>query len=126
MASFDLDTGKMIDGLDELFQSIEVICVTPKGTRVLRRNFGADLPDYVDRGIGPLSVIDWQAGIAEALAFEPRFRLIRCTLSADSAVTGGQALFDISGLFYPRGHLGDLSEVVTAKRTIRVAEDAIR
>jgi hypothetical protein len=23
MASFDLDTGKMIDGLDELFQSIE-------------------------------------------------------------------------------------------------------
>jgi hypothetical protein len=33
MASFDLDTGKMIDGLDELFQSIEVICVTPKGRR---------------------------------------------------------------------------------------------
>jgi hypothetical protein len=28
MASFDLDTGKMIDGLDELFQSIEVICVS--------------------------------------------------------------------------------------------------
>lgn len=115
MTSLNRHTGKVIDGFDEVLQSIEVILTTRKGTRAMRREFGSNLPRLVDRAMSPMTVIDFYAAIADALDQEPRFRLTRMDLVQDSDIPAGNPVFEIIGIWYPRGHLGDLSEARDAR-----------
>lgn len=118
MATYDKRTGKIISGVDELFQSIETFVTTPKRSRVMRRHLGADRVAIVDRSISPLTLIDFYARIAEAVQDEPRFKLVKMSLSQDSDVPNGHAIFDVQGVFYPRGHLGDYSNPIDVSRGV--------
>lgn len=83
----------------------------------MRRHVGADLTRLVDSPISPVNLINFFAGIAEAVdAFEPRFRLSR--MKPTEETSGGNLVIEIEGVYYPRGHLGDFS--VSEPKTVSV------
>ncbi len=109
----DRRTGGIVSGWAHVEQSLDVILTTPIGARIMRRDFGSEIPDLVDRKMTSRLVLALYAAAAAAIRrWEPRFRLTRAAVTEASA-TGrlGLALY---GTYYPRGHLGDYS----------VAEDA--
>lgn len=82
-------TGRPLGGLDHVRQSIRDILTTPKGSRVLVRNYGSDLPALIDRPLGAALAADVAAETADALArWEPRIRIDRVRLVAADAATG--------------------------------------
>lgn len=115
MAGFDRTTGKLLSGFDHVRQSIAVLLTTPKMSRVMRRQVGAGLPRMVDAPINQQTVIDFYAAAAEAMAFEPRFKVSRMRI--ESASAGAISLL-AEGVYYPRGHLGDFT--VSTPKTVTV------
>lgn len=76
MAGMNAETGKLIDGLADLRQSLHTILATPKGSRVMRRDFGSDLIDLVDSPITPSNELRIYTAIADPIdRFEPRLQL---------------------------------------------------
>lgn len=108
---FDRITGSTLDGFDHVKQSLSVIFSTPIGSRVMRRNFGCELFDLIDRPISDKVMLAAYASIVYACAaWEPRFEITQCnfeTIGGDGIVT-----LSVTGNYYPRGHLGDKSVVV--------------
>jgi uncharacterized protein len=103
----DRNTGEMLTGWDECAQSISVICSTAILSLVLNRPFGSNCPNLVDRPGNKQSIGQYFTAIGRALRkWEPGFRLTKVTLVS---LTPGVAAFDIAGVFYPNGHLGDYS-----------------
>jgi phage baseplate assembly protein W len=103
----DRNTGEVLEGWDECAQSIGVIGSTAILSLVLNRPFGSDCPDLVDKPGNAKSVGRYFTAIGRALRkWEPGFKLTRVHLRA---LTPGLAEFQISGIFYPNGHLGDYS-----------------
>lgn len=86
MSGLDRDTGRLMGADAHLVQSIADILSTPRGTRVMRREYGSDLPALVDSPINGETLVDVYQATAEALdRWEPRFRLRRVeTLAAGS------------------------------------------
>ncbi|MGJ7040505.1 GPW/gp25 family protein [Shinella sp. BE166] len=106
-------TGAALTGWQHVQQSIKKILTTPIGSRVMRREFGSDLPDLVDTKMIQRNVLAVYSAAATAIArWEPRFRM-RGGAVERAEPTGVLALV-IYGTYFPRGHLGDYS----------VAEDA--
>ena len=122
MPTIDARTGKLISGVAEAFQTIEIALATQKGTRIMRRYFGAERVVFVDRGIHKGNLIDFYAEIAEVFKLEPRLRMTVVKLSTDSDPANGHALFDTEAVYYPRGHLGDFSTAVTLKGSFTWAD----
>ncbi len=79
-------TGEPITGWEAVLQSIAVILTTPIGSRVMRRDFGSELPDLIDRPMTSRVVLAVYAATADALArWEPRFRLTGVQIGEASA-----------------------------------------
>ncbi|GJD31499.1 hypothetical protein PMNALOAF_2758 [Methylobacterium adhaesivum] len=132
MATIDRHTGKTISGLDDVWQSITTILSTSLRALVMARDFGSDLPRMVDRALSPLTKIEFYAAVPEALnrispetlmAEEPRFRVTRMRLLEESDIANGNPIFDIEGIYYPRGHLGDFSEAYDASGRISLGDE---
>ncbi|MCZ4281702.1 GPW/gp25 family protein [Kiloniella laminariae] len=71
-------SGKKLSGLEHLNQSIADILSTPRGTRVMRRNYGAAVFDFIDAPGNPFNAQRIIAASADAIArWEPRLRLTR-------------------------------------------------
>jgi phage baseplate assembly protein W len=82
-------TGREIDGVDHLVQSIGRILTTPRGSRVMRREFGSDLFQLVDAPMNPANRVRLFAATATALMrWEPRLKLTRIALDIDTANPG--------------------------------------
>jgi len=102
----DRQSGKLLTGWDHCAQSIGVILTTRIGTRPMRRAFGSAALELQDRNATARNIMAIYAAVAAALRrWEPGFRLrsIRLTRGGSDGVFA----FEISGTFYPRGHLGD-------------------
>lgn len=103
-------TGKALDGLDHLRQSIRDILTTPKGTRVMRRGYGSDLPRLVDAPMNRSTLIDLYAATAEAIdLWEPRFKIE--TVTATSAAPG-EITLSITGEYLPDGRTVTIDGIV--------------
>ncbi len=103
-------SGKALDGLDHLYQSIRDILTTPIGTRVMRREYGSRLFDLIDRPTEPGLLIEVHAAVAEALdRWEPRFRL---TFVSATFATAGQVSIDLRGVLLESGREITLEGVV--------------
>jgi phage baseplate assembly protein W len=135
MATIDRFTGTLISGLDDLWQSIGTILTTTLASLVMARDFGSDLPRMTDRSVSPLTLIEFYAAVPGAInrinpeslmAEEPRFRIVRMSLSTDSKITAGNPVFDIEGIYYPRGHLGDYSEAVDTRGRVVISDEMVR
>ena len=108
----DRRTGRPIYGWDHVLQSIEDILTTRLMQRVMRREYGSLLPRLIDAPMNDRVVLAFYAAAAEALRrWEPRFRLRRCSITR--AGSDGGITLELSGVYYPRGHLGDYSVMET-------------
>lgn len=86
MSGLDRTSGRLMGADAHLAQSISDILSTPTGTRVMRRDYGSDLPQLIDAPINGETLIDVAMACAEALdRWEPRFRLRRVETTAAEA-----------------------------------------
>jgi len=104
----DRTTGELLTGWDECAQSLQCIAQTAIGSLVLNRTFGSDISDLIDKPQNTATIAKYFTALARAFhEWEPGFRLTKITptrLGSDGVVA-----FDIAGVFYPNGHLGDYS-----------------
>ncbi|WP_202301565.1 GPW/gp25 family protein [Dryocola clanedunensis] len=78
MNGVNRQTGKRLSGSAHLRQSVIDILTTPKGSRLLVRDYGSDIPDLVDNPQDDLTRLRIIAATASALAvWEPRIKLSR-------------------------------------------------
>ncbi len=76
MNGINSQTGKKLSGIDHLRQSIGDILSTRKGTRVMRRDYGSDIPGLIDAPINQHTVALIQMAAVDAIdKHEPRLRL---------------------------------------------------
>jgi len=66
-------TGKALEDVAHIKQSIRDILMTPLGSRVMRRDYGSRLLDLIDRPLNSATLLDIYAATIEALGtWEPR------------------------------------------------------
>ncbi|WP_313221974.1 GPW/gp25 family protein [Stutzerimonas nitrititolerans] len=89
-------TGRTLSESAHLAQSIADILTTPIGSRVMRREYGSQLPDLIDAPFNDATRLQAYAATAMALMrWEPRIRLSRVQLSLGDRP--GQAVLDLEG-----------------------------
>jgi phage baseplate assembly protein W len=94
-------TGKPLSGVDHLRQSITDILTTPIGSRVIRRDYGSDLPTLIDAPMNLSTLSKIYAATAKAIAkWEPRFKTTKISVSSAAP---GQIIFDLTGNYLPDG-----------------------
>ena len=94
-------TGKRMDGIEHLRQSIRDILTTPIGSRVMRRDYGSRLMALIDAPMNRATLLDIYAATAEAISkWEPRFQV--SNVSASSAEPGAVVLV-LTGQYLPEG-----------------------
>jgi phage baseplate assembly protein W len=111
----DAQTGKPLTGWAHCVQSVRVILTTHVGALKWRRLFGADIWSIQDQNASAITLISLYRAVAEAIdQFEPGFKLE--TIEMVKGGRDGAFSFMLSGIFYPRGHLGifDDAEMKTA------------
>ena len=108
----DRRTGKPLSGWDHVLQSIEDILTTRVMQRIMRRDYGSRVPKLIDAPMTDRIVLAFYVAAAEAIRrWEPRYRLRHCRIARAGA--GGRITIELSGVYYPRGHLGDYSVTET-------------
>lgn len=95
MIGMNAATGKHLSGDDHLRQSIIDILTTPKGTRVLCREYGSDVLKYLDNPQDDETRVNIIAAAASALARWEK-RLIVTHISV-TKVAEGHSIFTITG-----------------------------
>lgn len=96
MRGMDRTTGKPLDGLAHLQQSIADILTTPVGSRVMRRDYGSLLPRLIDQPFNAATRIRLVAATATALMrWEPRLKLSRVAM--DMGAQPGQVVVTLDG-----------------------------
>ncbi len=109
MTGLSASTLRVLPGDQHLAQSINDILSTPVGSRVMRRDYGSDLPRLIDAPLNGETLVDLFAATAEAIdRWEPRFALRRVEVS--DAVAGRLSLT-------LTGAVSGLETVVTAEVT---------
>ena len=94
-------TGKRLQGIDHLKQSILDILTTPVGSRVMRRDYGSRIFELVDNPMVDDFAIELFAATAEALAkWEHRLRLERVQIKH---IGKGQVTLLLWGFYLPEG-----------------------
>jgi phage baseplate assembly protein W len=94
MIGTSAETGKTINGLDHLRQSIARLLTTPVGSRVMRRNYGAYVFDLIDQPGNRAAILKVYAAVVDALLrWEPRFLPTKIELLTGDAQSG---LFELS------------------------------
>lgn len=105
---FSNDAGAVLGGFDHVAQSIGVILNTPIGSRVMRREFGSELIDLVDRPMTDQVILAIYSAAVMAIAqWEPRFAVTSCNITQTGA--DGTVSIEFAGTYMPRGHLGDFT-----------------
>lgn len=110
IVGMNAETGKPLDGMDHLIQSIRDILTTPIGTRVMLREYGSSLPDLIDRPMNRFLRIEIYVAVIDALErWEPRFRITRVQVA--EAIAGAMTL-DLAGVYLPEGDEVTLEGIV--------------
>lgn len=111
------EAGSPLSDWPHVEQSIRKILTTAIGSRVMRRTFGSDLPDLVDRKMTAANILKvYSAAALAILRWEPRFRMSAGRIvNADAT---GRLGIEIYGTYYPRGHLGDYSVAENASTRV--------
>lgn len=110
MKGINASTGKALEGIQHLRQSITDILTTPIGTRVMRRAYGSNLPRLVDAPMNHTTLLDLYAATVEAIdLWEPRFSLQ--SVKATSAEPG-RVVLSMTGEYLPDGEIITLDGIV--------------
>lgn len=101
MYGIDATTGRKLDGIDHLRQSIRDILTTPIGSRVMRRDYGSRLFELIDAPYSAATKLALIAATAEALmTWEPRIEVETVTLRSHEP---GYIIIDLTGCYLPDG-----------------------
>ncbi|MFV0662766.1 GPW/gp25 family protein [Denitromonas sp.] len=77
-------TGRRVDDVAHIRQSVRDILTTPVGTRVMRRDYGSLLPDLIDQPLNGATLLRAYAATVMALVrWEPRIRVSRVQFAID-------------------------------------------
>ena len=110
MIGMNRHTGKPLQGLDHLWQSLGDLLSTPIGTRVMRRDYGSRVPDLIDSPVDPARAIEVHMAVAEAIhRWEPRFRLRRVQVQVGAASLAGHLELALSGVYLGRMAEGSIT-----------------
>ena len=118
----------MLTDWEHVVQSIAIILTTPIGSRVMRRDFGSEIMDLIDKPMTDRVILAVYAATANALMprtvdgheyGEPRFALTGCQLHL--ANEAGELELTVYGKYLPFGHLGDFSSAVDQTAIIPLA-----
>lgn len=91
-----------LDGFAHVEQSIRDILTTPVGSRVLRRDYGSQIPALLDRPMNRDTTLDFIIATADALdRWEPRVRLERCVFV--EAQADGRGTLDLDLVYLADG-----------------------
>jgi phage baseplate assembly protein W len=78
MQGMDRNTGKPLAGMAHLRQSIQDILTTTIGERLICRDYGAKVFNYIDQPLNDSLTLEIMAAVANALHdFEPRIQLTK-------------------------------------------------
>jgi phage baseplate assembly protein W len=100
MLGIDASTGKPLEGIEHLHQSVRDILTTPLGSRVMRRDYGSRLYQLVDEPMNRSTILEIYAATAEALArWEPRVQVE--TITAEVEV--GRVSLSLVASYLPEG-----------------------
>ena len=101
----DITTGRRIEGLAHLRQSVVTVLTTPIGSRVLRRDFGSRLYELLDKNITPSLKMQMYAATVEALRkWEPRLVIKRVVVDpAPEGDVQNTISLGIEGVYLPNG-----------------------
>lgn len=95
------NTGKLLNELAHLKQSIIDILTTPVGSRVMLRDYGSRLFELIDSPINDRLKVQIYSATAEALSkWEPRFR---CSKVSITSVENGKIDLLLEGQYLPNG-----------------------
>lgn len=101
MYGINATSGRKLDGLDHLRQSIRDILTTPIGSRVMRRTYGSRLFELVDAPYSAPTKMAIIAATAEAImTWEPRVEVEQISLRTYNP---GQIVIDLAGRYLPEG-----------------------
>ena len=107
MRGMNNKTGKELEGIDHLKQSIIDILTTPIGSRIMGRNYGSRLFELVDKPINRDFTLEIYAATAEALEkWEQRFKLEKVKITE---VKEGKVVISLEGIL--EGKSVNISEV---------------
>ena len=110
-------TGKPLSDFDHVIQSVGVILTTPIGSRAMRREFGSELFDLIDRPMTRRVILATYNDAVQSIAkWEPRYAMTDIELLVADATGVVSLAFD--GIYYPRGHLGDFTPAAVNQRII--------
>lgn len=103
MRGIDATTGKELDGIEHLRQSVRDILTTPIGSRVMLREYGSQLFALVDAPMNQSTVMDIYAATFDALRrWEPRIQLKSVNVSIPEP---GAVVLDMVGEYLPDGRM---------------------
>lgn len=113
ITGMNVATGAPLDGLDHLRQSVRDILQTPRGSRVMRRDYGSDLYKLVDQNLTGVTLARLYAATALALRqWEPRLKVLRVTTDALAATAAlGRVVLTIEAEYLPDGRVLTLEGV---------------
>ena len=102
MIGMNVDTGAELAGFSHLEQSIRDILLTPKGSRVMLRDYGSDLFLLIDQPLNESTKMAIMAATVGALStWEPRIQVQSVTVAADPA--NGSISLNLTALYLPDG-----------------------
>lgn len=79
-------TGRPVADLAHLEQSVVDILTTPLGSRIMRRDYGSEIPALIDQPLTDgLRLRLYAATVAALTAWEPRVRVLAVTLTQSTA-----------------------------------------
>ncbi|GFQ75308.1 lysozyme family protein [Trichonephila clavata] len=103
-------TGKELEGIEHLKQSIIDILTTPIGSRIMRRNYGSRIFELVDKPVNRDFTLEIYAATAEALGkFERRFKLEKVKVEG---VKEGRVTLNLEGVYLSEGKFININGVV--------------
>ncbi|BAF52397.1 GPW/gp25 family protein [Ralstonia pseudosolanacearum] len=93
MTGMNNATGRALADQPHVVQSVRDILSTPIGSRVMRRDYGSQVPDLIDQPLNPATRLRTMSAAVSALVrWEPRIRIasVRFWIDAD-----GKPVIDI-------------------------------
>ncbi|WP_235014735.1 GPW/gp25 family protein [Billgrantia desiderata] len=102
-------TGRQLEGIEHIQQSVRDILTTPLGSRVMRRDYGSLLPELIDQPLnGATALRAYSATVVALMKWEPRIRVRQITRLAP-ADQPGSLILDMTAQRTDTGEAIDLS-----------------
>lgn len=103
--------GALLSEEEHLQQSVADILTTPIGSRVMRRDYGSNIPFLIDNPISPSLFLALYAATADALRlWEPRLYL----QSVSASYEGGHITLLLTGIYVATGETLTLDGVAVS------------